>query len=722
MKKIIALLLLLCTVLGMAACDTGSQTDPSDTTAGSSDTDPVDRPIDYMAETSYTYQKLDSGIQISDEDGLTDYIILVPTSPSTPTVELEVATTLRDMLWDLYGVRIRIAGATKRPTNLPEILIGETCRESMGVIEVDRSGLGDEGYFVRNYEERIVFAANTDEALWNCMYDFMRSYLDYDAYTDTVAERRDTKSFYLPENVFIRHNGSGKEDVNVSINGKDLSDYLVISGLGCGTAASDMISGLEDITGATFNVIFADKSSTTQDLEIVIGQSTRDGVLFNIDYDTIGEKECAVYFLQNRLIFAAHTQVAYRYGVREFLREYLGYAYSEAYPTEDVELKFDEGLVKSYTVNSDIHQFTCGTVDYEKLFADNMNKMAGSGDICYSDETTLKKVLSRARTQAKYGDVNMSYVPDTVCNCQDCKKAAEQYGSPYGAYYAMMQKVAQTLLEEGIDASLLLTAFGDTYAAPSIAFPSNICVTVANRKLCSAHCVGDASCETNAAFAANLDAWLATGAQIDVVDFTCDFAYYPATFPNYTTAYQNIVYYAQKGVRNVYMHFNTVQASLEFGELRERLYTEVFYNTAMTEDEFRAEMLRIAKVIYGEEDGQLIYDYIQLMTEAAVDGCFSANDAVSDIIPIAFSVNEETGRKSYDLETAIRGYKLWNQIHPYYEALATSKVPINQYLFNQYQGTAESHAYNQFSEWLLANVDMCDYTIVLNQLFEAGKE
>lgn len=722
-RRIIALLLLVCMVCSLAACNDQPAVNPQDTTTAQSGTDIPDGPTDYYADATYTFNKdLKSGIQISNEDGLTDYIILIPTSPSDPTVELEIATTLQGLLWDLYGVRIRIAAATQRPTKLPEILIGETRREKDGVVTVDRSGLGEDGYFVRNYDETIVFAANTDEGLWAAMTDFVRSYLGFDPYTESVAERRDTRALYLPEEVFIRHNDVGTDKISITYNGKDLNKYSVVSGEGAGTVSTILSSALRRLTGGTFNTIYTSKSNTITDYELVIGQSNRDGKLFNIDYSTIGEHECAVFNYGNRIIFAANNPVAYRYGVEQFIEEYFGYIYGEKFPTSDIELTFEEGLIKTYTVSSTFHSFTCGTVDYDSLFADNMYKMAGTGSVCYSDAKTLTKVLARSRTQAKYGDVNLAFVPDdSFCTCDACKQAAEEIGSPYGAYYKLIQDVADAFIKENISSALLITAYRDTFDAPNMKFTSNVHVTLADRNLCSKHCIGDASCKINAAFAENLDAWIATGASVSVCDFTSAYIYYPVTFPNFMTVYQNIQYYSKKGIQDVYLHFNEVQASLENGELRSMLYTAAIINTNMTQEQYRAAMLRYAKQILGEKDGQLLCDYIDLMTSVTVDHCYTVSDLPQDIMPIESQFDESTGHFTYDLSVPSKAYAIWNTIHPYNKTLSQSKLLISQYLFNNYQGTTEARVYDQFAEWLQFTIDIRDQAVVYPQIFEAAK-
>lgn len=706
MKRLIALFLVAAALFGMAACKPNTpEEDPDDSTTETTVTEPVTKPL------------LTEGRAISDADGLTEYIILVPTSPSEPTVELEIATTLQELMWEEFGVRIRIAAATKRPTKLPEILIGETCRESMGDIDVDRSGLGSTGYYVRNYGEHIVFVANSDQALWNCMVDFMRNYMAYDPYTMSEPIKAESKQFFVPEDFCLEHKVEGTHDfADIKINGVDVTKFMIVGGENCGTSASALSSALQDLTNSTFNVIYADKSATQQDIEIVIGKSKRDGALFNVDYSQIKDGTCSVFYFNNRLVFAANSPIAYQYAVPQFLRDYFGYAQNEVYPSEPISLNFEEGLITTYTVDSNLNNVTVGTVDIDRVLGDSMQKLAGSGLSCYSDEKTIKKVMERTKTQAKYGDVNFSFSPDYgVCDCDACKQAAEEYGSPYGAYYKLVKDCAQQLLDSGSTSQIKISAITETYETPNIKFPSNVEVTVGNRRLCAKHSIGDSACETNAAFVKVLDEWAATGATVSVVDFTSDFAYYPAFFPNFRTTYQNIAFYSQKNVKNLYIHFNEGQASTEFGALRKQIYSYLSFHTSLSEDEYVTALKAAIGTVYGQEYSEKLYEYITLMEGAASSDCFSANDKPGKIIPISYTT-DDAGKKTYDLSLAYQAYAVWNEIHPFYPALSDSDLLINQYLFNLYQASEVSHSYNSFTEWIQQSVDMLDYFRVMTSI------
>ena len=204
-----------------------------------------------------------------------------------------------------------------------------------------------------------------------------------------------------------------------------------------------------------------------------------------------------------------------------------------------------------------------------------------------------------------------------------------------------------------------------------------------------------------------------------MLDFTSDYYYYPAPLPNYFTVRENVRYYASLGVRGVYLQWNTVQAGLEFGPARKKVYRALLSDPMMSEEDYSALWQTSLARVYGYGHADDMRVYMELMDAAASED-YTVVSRPAQVVPVRV-LSREGDRCTYDLSVMSEAYRLWDRIHPYREASARSQVYLSQMLFNRYQSRPESHAFVQFSEWFTDAIGNFDKTDVINTLIDQAK-
>lgn len=715
MKRLLAILLVAAMLLTvLVAC---SEDKPAGDTTSANTDETTQQPV---------VLEPDENDLIIAKNNVSDYIIMISCDTEVGGVEHEVAIALRDEIFAISGVRLRIATATKKNQQDHEILIGKTERER-SLIEVDRSTLGEDGYHVYTEGQRVIFAANSDAGYWKAARAFAIECMGYDPYTSLSSPaKRDV--FFVRDDIQIYSGIDASKPT--SINGVDLKDYAVVCGDGFNAAAKYLYTAIRKLTGSAPEMIY-DSNKKSADNEIIVGPSAREGTYYNFDYSTLKDGECKVIAAGTRLAFLTQNPDDALYAVREFLSEHFGYLEDFEMPSESVTYVQANDQVLTYSSGSKdgvTFEYTAvGDCKYNDLIAQRTNALLGEFDteiVCYSQtaQRFAELVLNEARLRSmKEDDVRISLTynsPAPICTCNACQKAAEEEGTPLGAYFRMVKLAAETIRDEYPDALITIAAFGKTAQLPKLDLPDNVAVYYLIWNCCASHAINDPDCDINKEVNAGLKAWIEKCGRVYVLDMTSDYYYYPTFFPNFFTVLKNVNYYAQCGVRGVLLQYDTLLSSLEFGELRGYLYEELLKDPTMTEEEYRQLMLRYIGKIYSKDSQQPMYDFIDLMCRNKSTDCFTPFDNADITLPIPRSTDSK-GNTTYDLTVAIQAYKLWEKIHPYYEGLALNDSYLNQMLFNQYQREPEGFSFVSFAQWLSANIDYTDKAVVLNQLYDA---
>ncbi len=126
-------------------------------------------------------------------DGRSDYVIIVGAQASP--AELKAAQELQSYLYQMSGVELTVRNDTSRVIQT-EIIIGKTSRESNSTFSVNRANLGEEGFLMTIWEERLVIAGGGARGTLYGVYTFLEEQLGCRWFTDTltvVPERSEVK-------------------------------------------------------------------------------------------------------------------------------------------------------------------------------------------------------------------------------------------------------------------------------------------------------------------------------------------------------------------------------------------------------------------------------------------------------------------------------------------------------------------------------------------------
>lgn len=289
------------------------------------------------------------------------------------------------------------------------------------------------------------------------------------------------------------------------------------------------------------------------------------------------------------------------------------------------------------------------------------------------------------------------------CHCPSCSAAAEEEGTPAGAYFRLVRDAASRLAEIEPDAVLTIAATGITLDPPKKYLGDNVRVVVTDKLLCSSHPVSPDSCERNAEFAKKLADWRTKCGSLWVIDFTTDYFYFPSLFPNLDIARRNIAFYKEIGVDGVFMQFDQMQSELEFGSYRKAMLDRLLADPCMSDERYDELKNAVLTNIYGTDAAKGIREYMDVVAARALDGrCWNVRTLPRDLLPL----KREDG--SYDLDFAKKLYRMWEELHPHPEALARNKLYIARMLYTMYQANQLSYSKAQLCEWMMDAIHVND--------------
>ena len=324
----------------------------------------------------------------------------------------------------------------------------------------------------------------------------------------------------------------------------------------------------------------------------------------------------------------------------------------------------------------------------------------------------MKSSLS---AKCKAGDTTLFYNPIEICTCSECNAAAAAHHCEAAAYFLAMNEIAKANPDKKIE----IVANNLTMTPPDFELESNIKVYFIERNYCSAHAINDASCPINSALCDNLETWTSVASKLVVFDFTSDYLYYPATFPNLYVINKNMRFYKELGVYGVHIIYDDRATGIrELAEIRSIMYTYLF-NDPLMSDETYAELLEYTfHEYFGEKAGSAIFEYMNIVNDGAHkdNKCFTTSSRPAEIYSLA--TENADGTVTYDMETAQRCYDLWQSIHPYIPGLSMNTDIFARTYYSSYESTDVAHAAVQLSKWMFDSVLLDDRYEFCLKLFE----
>ena len=418
------------------------------------------------------------------------------------------------------------------------------------------------------------------------------------------------------------------------------------------------------------------KLSVTEDASaehlIVVGMTDLDTEALKNARAQIKNDGYAILEEGGKLFISGKTTSGTVYGIVSFMEEFLGvrfYAtdytvvrdnrimrvpvnycevYSPAFIARDsfwYDLEHDQVLSIQLKDNSGYVPAMEGGISYAGTFVHTLAALTNTPhevgkQPCLTDEKVYQTVLAnvrvwlRAHPQARIVSVsqNDSAAEHLGCQCANCKAIDEREGTPMGSLLTFVNRIANDIKEEFPDVYVDTLAYRYTRQAPKTIKPAdNVIIRLCSIECCFGHPLDDESCEQNVAFKKDIEEWSAICDNLYIWDYTTNFMYYLAPFPNLGVLRANVKFYKDHHVIGMFEQGNYQSTSGEFGELRAYLLAKLLWNPDMSEEEYQRHMNEFLQDYYGA-GWEHIGAFIDATTEAAAQNHVGIYDSIADMM------------------------------------------------------------------------------------------
>ena len=211
------------------------------------------------------------------------------------------------------------------------------------------------------------------------------------------------------------------------------------------------------------------------------------------------------------------------------------------------------------------------------------------------------------------------------CTCPECAKVDEEEGAHSGTMLRFVNACANSIAQEFPGVIIDTFAYQFTRQAPKITRPApNVCVRICSIECCFSHPLNE--CDEivfpfkklvigDATFQKDLRNWHKICDRIFVWDYTTNYRFYLAPFPNLHVLQSNMKFFLENGVTGIFEQGNAQAISGEFGELRMYIISKLMWNPDVDVDQVMDEFLT---GYYGLA-GAPIKEYIKLLADHMVN-------------------------------------------------------------------------------------------------------
>lgn len=224
---------------------------------------------------------------------------------------------------------------------------------------------------------------------------------------------------------------------------------------------------------------------------------------------------------------------------------------------------------------------------------------------CLTDETVYQTVLKNvlavleANPDARILSVSQND-NEKHCSCDSCKAIEAEEGSASGPLLRFVNRIANAIAEDYPNVTIDTLAYKYTQKAPKVTKPApNVCIRLCTITCHFNHPITSTSCKTCQSFCNDIVAWSEICDNIYIWDYTTNYSYYLASFPNFHVLRENMKFFAENHVKGVFEQGNSSGPSGEFGELRAYLIAKLLMNPYMTKAEYENHMNEFLKAYYG---------------------------------------------------------------------------------------------------------------------------
>lgn len=208
------------------------------------------------------------------------------------------------------------------------------------------------------------------------------------------------------------------------------------------------------------------------------------------------------------------------------------------------------------------------------------------------------------------------------CQCEACRRADEEEGSPSGTLLRFVNAIAERLEGEFPRVLFDTLAYQYTRRAPRVTRNRhNVCVRICSIECCFSHPMGSCDHESGhpdgpdaPRFIDDLRAWGKISDRMYIWDYTTCFSHYPAPYANWRVLQPNLLTMAENHVKGVFEQAcGASRGSTDFNELRLYLLSKLMWDPEADVAALRREFM---EYVYGDAAPALMR-YLDLLCDEA---------------------------------------------------------------------------------------------------------
>ena len=429
------------------------------------------------------------------------------------------------------------------------------------------------------------------------------------------------------------------ETRKMTICGEDVSLYRIVysesSYASEAQAARSLAKYVGLTTGAELPVV--SDAQEPAEHEIIVGHTNRE-TSYSIPREKYAYEGYRILTVDKKLVIAGAERRGTMYGVYDFLEQFLGWRFY----TPEIERSVTKGdiAVPAGTDIEKIPMLEYRDIDWvyardqeyaakvhvnggyrrfddafggELAFGGGDHNMGEFFDLenthiqqpCLSDPEKVDLAIKRiGEYLERHPDLDIFEISQNdnqnYCTCDRCKAIDEEEGNHAGTMLRFINKVSDAFREKYPKLHIQTFAYQYTRHAPRITKPrDNVIIKICPMECCYHHPLYDPDCKANADFAADFASWSAVAKKMYVWEYSTNFSYFLAPFPNFETQRLNMRWYADNHVTGLYPEGNYCARSGEFGELRGYLQARLMWNPYMSKEQYYEYMDDFLEAYYG---------------------------------------------------------------------------------------------------------------------------
>ena len=232
---------------------------------------------------------------------------------------------------------------------------------------------------------------------------------------------------------------------------------------------------------------------------------------------------------------------------------------------------------------------------------------------CLRNEAVFDLALAYARAYFSRDDAVILSVSQNdgmdFCRCDACKAFnAAHGGTDSAALLDFVNRLAVAIRAEYPGATLETLAYQNSQTPPEgLSVEPNVVIRLCPISTCTLHALDDPSCPSNARFDRDLSGWSAITDRIYIWEYSTNFQYYYAPFPNLTAMQARYRYYRDHNVVSIFDHgCGEITVAGEFHELRTYLVLKLLWDP---DTDLKRHMREFCAAYYGDA-GDDVIDFI----------------------------------------------------------------------------------------------------------------